>query len=217
VARYILEDSEGRESNLSLTLLSKATPAQLEAVLNDLLKRHAKLREHLSPKTILHVAGVVSVALNKPFRLGMIDVNPMLRVELPRVKKPDDRSLTIIEIESLLGACLDDWTHPFIQIALATGCRRGELLALQCADIDLQQGVLAISKSVEETKQGLRIKRPKNGRSRSFRLPQSALTALLFQQERQREHKRMFGGDYRVLNLVFSQPDGSYLDPALVS
>jgi hypothetical protein len=30
------------------------------------------------------------------------------------------------------------------------------------------------------------------------------------------EHKRMFGGDYRVLNLVFSQPDGSYLDPALV-
>lgn len=217
LAALLLKDSTGEESNLAKTLLTDVTAAQLESVLYDLLKRPATRRKHLSAKTVRHVAGVASVALNRAFRLGLINANPILRVELPRVEKRDARSLTIAEIDALLNACLDDWTHPFIQVSLATGCRRGELLALEWSDIDPVCGVVVVSKSVEQTKQGLRVKKPKSGRSRSFRLPQSAVVALRFQQERQNEHRRMFGADYDNLNLVFALPDGSFFDPALVS
>jgi hypothetical protein len=36
----------------------------------------------------------LNVALNNAFKPELIDVNPMLRVELPRVEKQDARSLT---------------------------------------------------------------------------------------------------------------------------
>src|SRR5436190_246405 len=43
-------------------------------------------------------------------------------------------------------------------VAMATGARRGELIALQHSDIDLINGTVLISKSLEQTAAGLRIK-----------------------------------------------------------
>ena len=141
----------------------------------------------------------------------------MLRVDLPAIQKGDARSLTPAEMESLLAACLNDWTHPFVQVAMATGCRRGELLALEWPDVDLQTGTIVVSKSLEQTRGGLRVKRPKSGKTRSFQLPQSAVAALKFQLESQAQHRELFGSDYKSQRLVFCKSDGSYLDPALVS
>jgi integrase len=124
---------------------------------------------------VRHIAGVVNVALNKAFKLDRIPVNPMLRVELPKIKKRDARSLTPGEIEALLSACLDDWPYPFIQVDLATACRRGELCAIEWPDIDFLNSTVTISKSLEQTKAGLRVKRPKNGKQRRFTLPHSAI------------------------------------------
>ncbi len=218
LAAYILTDSDGKDTALARTMIQDVTSAQLETVLYDLLRAPATRRKHLSAKTVRHVAGVINVVLNKAFKLDYILVNPMLRVELPVVEEVEARSLTPEEIEALLGVCLDDWTHPFIQVALATGCRRGELCAVEWTDIDFLNSIVTISKSLEQTKKlGLRVKRPKSGKTRKFHLPQSAIAALKFQREKQAEAKRMFGADYKDLKLVFSQPDGSYLNPALVS
>jgi len=63
---------------------------------------------------------------------------------------------------------------------------------------------LIVSKSVEQTAEGLRIKRPKNGKPRKFRIGQSALAALRLQQDQQNECRRLCGPDYKN-NLVFSQ------------
>ncbi|MGC1347130.1 MAG: site-specific integrase, partial [Methyloceanibacter sp.] len=49
---------------------------------------------------------------------------------------------------------------------LATGMRRGELLALQWCDIDLDRATLRVERSVEETRRGLRVKPPKTKRGR---------------------------------------------------
>jgi integrase len=67
-----------------------------------------------------------------------------------------------------------------------------------------------------QTKAGLRLKRPKNGRTRKFRIGQSAIAALRFQQAGQAEPRALFGKDYKG-NLVFCLPDGAPLNPALVS
>ena len=61
------------------------------------------------------------------------------------------------------------------------------------------------------------MKCPKNGKTRSFQLPQSALLALSFQRDQQQEHRRLFGADYKNLDLFFCEPDGNYHQPDLVS
>ena len=85
------------------------------------------------------------------------------------------RALTPTEIQALRDACRGDWTLPLVELALASGARRGELLSLAWTDIDWVSGALSISKSLEQTKTGLRIKRPKSNKPRVFPLPQSAL------------------------------------------
>jgi hypothetical protein len=42
---------------------------QLEAAFYTLLKAKGKRREHISTRTVRHVAGLLNVALNKAFRL----------------------------------------------------------------------------------------------------------------------------------------------------
>ena len=109
-----------------------------------------------------------------------------------------------------------DWTLTFIDIALATGARRGELLALEWADIDWLAATLSISKSIEQTVAGRRVKRRKNGHTRKFRLGQTAIASLRFLQEHQQQNRRLVGAGYQG-DLVFSKPDGSRLLPDLVS
>jgi integrase len=46
--------------------------------------------------------------------------------------------------------------------ALTTGARRGELLALGLGDVDLDDALLRIERSLEETKARLRFKPPKS-------------------------------------------------------
>jgi len=63
----------------------------------------------------------------------------------------------------------------------------------------------------------LRVKSTKNKKCRRFLLPQSAIAALRFQLDQQAQHRRLLGSDYQDNALVFCQPDGSYLEPDLVS
>src|SRR5207248_4899816 len=116
----------------------------LEAALFALLKAKGKRRKHISGRTVRHVAGVLHVALNKAFKLELISVNPMLRVELPSVERKDAASLTPEGIRPLREVCRGDWMFALVELALGTGARRGELLALEWTDLDWLSGALTI-------------------------------------------------------------------------
>jgi integrase len=216
LAGYILNAAEGDVSVLAGTALADLRHTTIETALYALLRLPAKRREHLSPKSVRGIAGVLSVAFNEAFRLDKIQVNPLLRVKLPKVERVEARALTPEEMERLRAVCRGDWTLTFIDIALATGARRGELLALEWADIDWLAATLSISKSIEQTAAGLRVKRPKNGHMRKFRLGQTAIASLRFLQEHQQENRRVVGTDYQG-ELAFAKQDGWSLQPDLVS
>jgi integrase len=91
------------------------------------------------------------------------------------------------------------------------------MLALTWANVDCVGKSITIARSLEQTAAGLRLKMPKSGKERSCSLPQTAIAALQFQREEQAEHKRKFGADYFDRDLVFAQPHGEVLNPALVS
>ena len=179
---------------LSGLQLREVSTLALERLYNRLMESGGKGRKKaerqttkpLSARTVRHVAGLIHVALNTALRWKLLKMNPATACQLPRLERKEARALDSTQAESLLSAAQGHWLHPLIVLALATGCRRGELLALTWTDarLDSTPGVLAVSKSLEQTKEGLRIKKPKNGKVRAFPLPTVAVEDLMNPQDK---------------------------------
>ncbi len=104
----------------------------------------------------------------------------------------------------------------FLELAGATACRRGELLALRWSDI--QDGRAMISRSLSQTGDGLQFKDTKTDNPHPVKIPASALAALEAHRLRQDEFRKQFGPDYRSdLDLIFANPDGTPLKPDSIS
>jgi integrase len=88
-------------------------------------------------------------------------------------------------------------------------------LGLHWSDIDLNANRLKVERSLEETKEGLRLKKPKtkHGR-RTISLPTSAVEALRAHRARQRETRVALGmGRETADTPLFGTPEGSLLSP----
>jgi integrase len=102
-------------------------------------------------------------------------------------------SLSADQVASVLDGLRDHWLHPIASLALATGMRRGELLALQWSDIDLDGANLQVERSIEETRSGLRVKPPKTKRGRrNIDLPAEAVAVLRVHRKKQIELRLAF-------------------------
>src|SRR5262245_46726300 len=104
-------------------------------------------------------------------------------------------------------------------LALGTGMRRGELLALQWGDIDLESGTLQVKRSLEETSAGLRLKAPKSDSGwRTITLPSSTVALLRSHKVEQLQFRLVTGsGKIEADTLVFTDIHGQMLKPHTVS
>jgi integrase len=67
----------------------------------------------------------------------------------------------------------------WLQVAVATGARRGEVCALRWRDVDLDEGIVRIERSVSATaSSGIVVKSTKTGRSRVVSLTPQGIWAL---------------------------------------
>jgi integrase len=199
--------------------IQKLTPMIVEKAVNDLLDRGGRPSTDspngspLSPNTVRNIAFVVNGALSLAVRWGLLQTNPMDRVTLPKHDKHEPTVLDRSKIERLFKAATGTRLYTLLVVAAATGCRRGELLALTWADVDFKTGVLSVSKSLEETKKGLRVKTTKSGKPRRFALPGQALEVLQDHRREQDRDRALFGPDYEENDLVFCRPEGRYYKP----
>jgi hypothetical protein len=81
LAAYITSANEGEIAALANLLLSAAGRKEIKPALFALLRLEGKRREHLSPKTVRPIAGVLSVALSDAVELEILPANPMLRLK----------------------------------------------------------------------------------------------------------------------------------------
>lgn len=89
--------------------------------------------------------------------------------------------------------------------------RRGEFLALQWCDIDLDRATLRVERSVEETRRGLRVKPPKTKRGRrNIALPPETVAMLRDHGKKQIERRLALGQGGQPV-LVFSTVEGGLL------
>jgi integrase len=202
--------------------LGEITALHLSREWNRLLKtggHHRKTKEArpLSSKTVRHVAGLVSSAFARAQRWGLVTTNPVKCSEPPVPKKHRGIALTPAQQVLLFASATGPWCMAtFLEVAAATGARRGEILALRWSD--LQDGRAIITRSLSQTKQLLEFKGTKTERPRDVKVPESALVALATHRKRQDEFRRQFGLAYRTdLDLIFANPDGTPLRPNSIS
>ena len=115
----------------------------------------------LAPKTVRNIGTMLYTCLAEADRLGDLKIpHPMRdkRVKLPKLQKRDPAVVDKEKLRLLFDRAWTTRLYPFIVLASATGCRRGELLALQWPDLNTATGELSVSKSLEQTKAGLRVK-----------------------------------------------------------
>jgi integrase len=206
--------------------LSKVTTLQLQRVYNQLLKEGRRVRrkdgtEETSPlsiKTVRNIHGTVHVALETAVDWGLLRVNPASRCKLPTPPKREAIALDFSAARHLLESCSDHWLADFLIVDTGSGARRGELLALSWHDVGPDFRSVTISKSLEQTKVGLRLKGTKANNIRTIALPQDAIDTLKRVKAFQEEKRALFGSDYRTdLDLVFCHPDGNYIRPDTVT
>jgi integrase len=109
--------------------------------------------------------------------------------------------------------------YPIVATALATGMRRGEILASRWRDVDLTERLWRVERSLEETATGLRFKPPKTRAGRRVIEIGEALAAVIAEHKsRMLAHRVMFGlGRLTEEDLVFADPLGRALAPDTLS
>jgi integrase len=100
----------------------------------------ACLAEGLSTTTTRHVHAVLHRALESAVRLGLVARNVADMVDAPRKRRVEIHPLTREEARQLLRVAAGDRLEALYTLALATGMRQGELLALRWRDLDLLDG-----------------------------------------------------------------------------
>ena len=118
-------------------------------------------------------------ALEKAVAEKLIRQNPAIGCKLPPKKTPEVKILTPEAMQKLLYQAQIEGFYEMFMLDLATGLRRGELLALQWQDIDFEKGTLSVSKQIRYVKRELKIVPPKTNASiRTIILPQPILDML---------------------------------------
>jgi integrase len=113
-----------------------------------------------------HVLVTLRAALAYAVRVNLVPTNPAARAPLPAKSRHKSEGLTPEQITAFIEAAKPDRLFAMYLLAIDSGLRQGELLALTWKDIDPERGTVRVNKSLEEVRGKLAIKEPKNDSSR---------------------------------------------------
>ena len=143
------------------------------------LIRVEKYGEGLSDRMVRSCHASCRTALEKAVTEGLIRQNPAIGCKLPPKKAKEMQVLTPEEMQRFLIQAKAEGYYELFLLELATGMRRGEILALQWNDLNFKNGELHISRQVYTAKGEAVISTPKTKSSvRTVVLPPSLLEVL---------------------------------------
>jgi integrase len=204
---------------LSSIELQKLDESHIQSWHGQLLTAGGQNGKPLSARTVGHAHRLLHTALARAVLGRKVFRNVASLVNPPRVEKKEVTSLTAEQIGDLFAKLQGHRLYIPAVVALGTGLRRGELLALQWQNIDLDAGFLRVERSLGEAGKKLYFKAPKSqaGR-RSLSLAPFVVDALRQHRKEQLELRMALGlGKQTGEALVFSNLDGSPLSPDKLS
>jgi integrase len=189
--------------------LKDLTPAHLRSFYRD------RLDSGRAPSTVHKLHVVLHKALKAAVADGLIPRNAAAGLKLPRITREEIDPLTEEEARRLLETASGDRLEALYVLALNTGMRQGELLALKWDDVDLERGVLRVRRTLTHVDKAFVLGEPKTKNSRrTIRLTTSAVTALRAHLSRQLEEMERMGSLYRPGGLIFATESGTLINPS---
>jgi integrase len=181
-----------------------------------------RLDSGLAASTVQKMHHALHKALAQAVKWDLIPRNPADAVKAPTSEPKEMRPLSAQEARRLLDVARGDRLEALYILAIHTGMRRGELLALRWGDISLgasetEPGVIRVHRTLTRTEDGTGIDLgdPKTKKSgRTVRLTPGARDALKRHRTRQAEERLRAGSAYRDGALVFATKCGTLINPS---
>ena len=160
---------------------------------------------------------VIHKAFTDGSKVGTASRNVADGVDVPKAKRTEMQTWDANEIDHFL-AVVKESNSPYYALfflALFTGARRGELLALRWSDVDLLLCQLSINRSLHQLRDRSYVfTQPKTAKSRrTVALPPSAIRVLSEHHNKQSELRLQLGIPLSEQDLVFARYDGKPLRP----
>jgi integrase len=197
VAVHVSAHSAGRyagalrhaQRHLGNVQLQKLRPADIAGLYASLS------RAGLAARTIRLIHVVLHRALGQAVTWGVIRDNPADNAKAPKAPDQETEMLQPDRARELLDRLRGRPLYMLASLALATGMRRNEMLALRWQDVDLDAGRLTIEQSLEQTRaHGIRAKAPKTRKGRrTISLPATTVAELRAHWRAQQEERLALG------------------------
>ena len=163
-----------------------------------------KASPSISPITVRLVRSILNRILDFAVDIEIVQKNVSDRILLPSLSKYQPRVYTLEEALRLMNIACGTILYMPIFIALNTGLRRSEILALEWRDIDFDNGIIAVRKAV----QGRHMSHPKTTKScRHLKVSAMLINALKEHQHKQKHHHAY----------VICKEDGGLYNPSYIS
>lgn len=193
--------------------LNKLSVSYIQGFINDLSSE------------LVHYSVVHSInrrVLQYGVSLQLLPFNPARDVILPKVPKRENKAIKFIAPEDLkaLMAYMEKlankkfsyfFDYVLYSVLLATGCRFGEVVALEWSDIDLENGTISITKNYSRLLKLIGTPKSKAG-VRVISIDKKTINLLRLYKNRQRQLFIETGA--RVSAVVFATPTKEYQNMA---
>jgi integrase len=174
----------------------------------DIQSVYAQMLERgLSPRTIGYANAVLQSAFRQAVRWKMLADDPCVGVDLPPLKRREMDALSVEECRRFLTVAKESKRFALFALALTTGMRPSEYLALKWSDIDWRRGTASVSRTIQTTGTGWTFDDTKRRRSRRIVKLQTFVQATL-ENLRQDQLARNGSGSPDGHGLIFCSDDG---------
>jgi integrase len=206
--------------HLGARLIRKLKPLDIEQW-HTTLRNSGRVRGEggIAARTIGHAHRVLGKALADAARNDLVSRNVTKAQPAPKVA--DDEDMVIVQdVPGLVAKLAGNRLHVQAMVALFTGMRLGEILALRWNRTDLDRKIAYVREALEQTKaHGIRFKAPKSkaGR-RDITLPDILVDVLREHRKAALELRMQLGaGKLPEDALLFATIEGGPLSPNAIS
>jgi integrase len=171
----------------------------------------------LSPRSVRYVHTIAHRMLKDAVRWGRLARNPVDAADPPKATasaRAEMVTWTAAELRTFLAGTRDDRLSAAFVVLATTGARRGEVLGLRWADLDLDAGLASIRQTVITVKHSVQIGEPKTAKGRrTVTVDPATVAALREHRRRQAAERLQMGAGWTDHGLVFCHVEGGPLHP----
>lgn len=192
--------------------LNKLTPTALQQFFQQQLFSGGQKEQGLSPVTVRNQRRYLASCIDMAIKLGLTNTNPVKLTMPPKVEKKEIYPLSEVEVQKLLEVAknhVEDAKtssnigfvisasdiYIGVMIAVYTGMRLGEIMALKWSDFNVNTSFLSVQRSKSDVK-GQSITSPKTGVGRKIQIGSDLIYALKQHKEIQLAYRRKIGTLY---------------------